>query len=362
MTASTQPKRYTPLSVAIHASPVLRALRAASRTAAEKLVEDSVQDAEKLGDELLILAETVYGMATDSLEPSIEPTTVVFSRPLVDALRTEFIARLNRDRSRRIMSKEMLSVFAAMEELTGISERSDSATEFKQRLDASPDATRAVQEIAHDMRSPLSAILFLVETLRAGQSGPVTPVQERQLGLVYGAALGLSGLADDIMEATRGSLITDVKPQPFSLSEIIHEVTAIVAPVAEEKGLTLRETYPNIDTRVGHAAAVHRVMLNLTNNALKYTQSGSVSIGSTDLDDNRVEFWVEDTGRGIPEHVMAMLFTEFRPGASGMRFSSAGLGLAICRSLLAKMDSCLRVDTAQEQGTRFSFVLDLPTA
>ena len=164
------------------------------------------------------------------------------------------------------------------------------------------------------------------------------------------------------MESTRGSLIADAKPQTFSLSEIIHEVTAIVAPVAEEKGLTLSETYPTVDTRLGHPAALHRVLLNLTNNALKYTQSGQVSLGCADLDGHRVEFWVEDTGRGIPEHVMAMLFTEFRPGASGMRFSSAGLGLAICRSLLSKMESSLRVDTAQDQGTRFSFVLELPPA
>jgi signal transduction histidine kinase len=359
MTASTHQKRYTPLSVAIHASPVLRALRAAARTAADKLVDEGVERAEQHGDELLILAETVYGMATDTLETSVEPTTVVFSRDLIDALRVEFIARLNRDRSRRIMSKEMLGVFAAMEELSAISERSNTPSTFTKRLD-SADAATAVQEIAHDMRSPLSAILFLVETLRSGQSGAVTPVMERQLGLVYGAALGLSNLADDIMEATRGCLIGDVKPEKFSLAEAMHDVCAIVAPVAEEKGLTLRETYPTLDVRVGHRDALHRVLLNLTTNALKYTQQGSVSLGCTEYEDGRVEFWVEDTGRGIPEHVMAMLFTEFRPGASGMRFSSAGLGLAICRSLLAKMESTLRVDTAQDQGTRFSFVLDLP--
>lgn len=361
MTAGTQQKRYTPLSVAIHASPVLRALRAAARTAADKYEQQGIQDAEKLGDELMILAETVYGMATNSLDASIEPTTVVFSRDLVDALRVEFIARLNRDRSRRIMSSEMLAVFAAMEELSAISERAETRTEFKQRLE-SPDANKAITEIAHDMRSPLSAILFLVETLRSGQSGAVTPVMERQLGLVYGAALGLSNLADDIMEASRGSLIADAKPEKFSLAEAIHDVCAIVAPVAEEKGLTLSESYPTLDVRVGHRDALHRVLLNLTSNALKYTQSGGVALGCTEYEDGKVQFWVEDTGRGIPEHVMAMLFTEFRPGASGMRFSSAGLGLAICRSLLAKMDSALRVDTAQEQGTRFSFVLDLPPA
>ena len=86
MTAGTQ-RRYTPLSVAIHASPVLRALRAAARNAADKFEQQGIEGADKLGDELMILAETVYGMATNSLEASIQPTTVVFSRDLVDALR-----------------------------------------------------------------------------------------------------------------------------------------------------------------------------------------------------------------------------------------------------------------------------------
>jgi signal transduction histidine kinase len=361
MTVSGQTKRYTPLSVAINASPVLRALRAAARTAAEKMGERGAQDVERLADELLILAETVYGMATRTLEPSVEATTVVFSRSLIDMLRVEFIAKLRRDHAKRVAQQEMVEVLAAMEEVAAISERADSKTEFSQKIE-SPDAGKAIVEVAHDMRSPLSAILFLVDTLRTGQSGPVTPIQERQLGLVYGAALGLSTLADDIREAQRGSLIADTKPQPFSIAETIHDVTTIVAPVAEEKGLSLREFYPQTDVRLGHGAAIHRILLNLTTNALKHTTTGTVTVGCSDQTGQGVEFWVEDTGRGIPDHVMAMLFTEFRPGASGIRFSAAGLGLSICRSLLAKMNSRLRVDTAQDQGTRFSFVLDLPTA
>lgn len=236
-----------------------------------------------------------------------------------------------------------------------------SANGFVQALESS-DASSALLEIAHDMRSPLSAILFLVETLRTGQSGPITPVQERQLGLVYGATLGLSALASDIVEATRGSLLTDVRAEPFSLSDTIHAVCRIVRPVAEEKKLELRETYCEVDARLGHAAALHRVLLNLTSNALKYTQRGSVSVGCTNLDRDRTEFWVEDTGPGIPDHVIHLLFTEFRPGPGGMRFSSAGLGLVICKRLLASMNSALRVDTAQDQGTRFSFMVKLPPA
>ena len=320
---------------------------------------NNVEGADQLGDELTMLAETVYGMSTDSNSAPIKPTTVVF--PLARSrMRSEFVLRLTKDKTRRIHSPELIAVLAAIEELASVAQ-TPSPNGFVQKLESS-DASNAVLEIAHDMRSPLSAILFLVETLRGGQSGPVTPVQERQLGLVYGAALGLSGLASDIIEATRGNLMSDEEPQPLSVAATIQDVCSIVAPVAEEKKLDLQQTYIHTDVRLGYATALHRVLLNLTNNALKYTPRGSVSVGATDFGDGRIEFWVEDTGRGIPDHVIAMLFTEFRPGASGMRFSSAGLGLVICRSLLAKMSSTLRVDTAAEQGTRFSFVLDMPPA
>ena len=364
-------KRYTPAAVALASSPVLRALRAASRKAFERLVATDTKNADEVGNELALLAETVHAMATDVKTASIAAEHVVYPRALVDLLRSEFIERLKRDKSRRVQPKEIVAVLSAMEELTSVAKPLPKPTVvqtqfvapngFVEKLESS-DASNAVLEIAHDMRSPLSAILFLVETLRTGQSGPVTAVQERQLGLVYGAALGLSGLASDIIEATRGNLMANEKPQPLSIATTIQDVCNIVAPVAEEKQLQLTQTYPPTDVRLGYVTALHRVLLNLTNNALKYTPKGQVAVGATELDWNRVEFWVEDTGRGIPDHVIAMLFSEFRPGASGMRFSSAGLGLVICRSLLAKMNSTLRVDTAHEQGTRFSFILDLPPA
>jgi signal transduction histidine kinase len=366
MTASYQ-KRLTPAAVALDASVVVRALRVASEKAAERLAGTNGNSVEELGNELALLAETVYSLATDGAHGSLTPASFVFSRHLVDALRTEFLARLKKDRQQRIDSKEMLAVLLAMDELANAKNRRTSGQfqrnsgEFEERL-ASSDAMQAVLEVAHDMRSPLGAILFLVETLRTGQSGPMTPVQERQLGLIYGAAFGLSGLANDIMEAARGNLLTEGNPRPFSINDIIQDVSSIVAPMAEEKGLELRQSYPKADGRIGNVSAVHRVLLNLTSNAVKYTDKGSVAIGCTELDESRVEFWIEDTGRGIPDQVLSMLFAGFRPGSVGMRFSSAGLGLAICRSLLEGMSSTLRVDTVPEEGTRFSFILELPKA
>jgi signal transduction histidine kinase len=365
MTASYQ-KRFTPpATVAVQSSTVVSALRAASENAAQRVADSTGGDVDDLHNEMALLAETVFTLAADRNNTAITPAALVFSRPILDAFRTEFLESLKKDRSKRIDSHEMLAVLLTIDELANIKHRSSGEVrrsgEFEERL-ASSDAMQAVLEVAHDMRSPLGAILFLVETLRAGQSGAISAVQERQLGLIYGAAFGLSGLASDIMEAARGNLLTDGSPRPFSLSDIVQDVCAIVAPMAEEKRLELRKTYPTVDGRIGSVAAVHRVLLNLASNAVKYTDKGWVSIGCTELDDNRVEFWIEDTGRGIPDQVLSMLFKGFRPGSSGMRFSSAGLGLAICRSLLEGMNSTLRVDTVPEEGTRFSFVLELPPA
>jgi signal transduction histidine kinase len=234
--------------------------------------------------------------------------------------------------------------------------------EFTRHL-ANPHAINAVMEIAHDMRSPLTSILFLVETLRRGRSGPVTTVQERQLGLIYGAALGLNTLACDVIDAVKGGQrLVDGRPIPFSVAEVILGVCDTVCPISEEKSIPITHVLPSADGRIGYPGAVGRVLLNLMTNALKYTNEGSVTIGATELDETRLSFWVSDTGQGIPEHVMGMLFEGFRPSASGMRFSNAGLGLAICQDFLSAMGTSLKVESKEDLGTRFSFELDLRRA
>jgi len=286
-------------------------------------------------------------------------------RRFVDVFRSELLQRVadcvaNTTNGDAALASEAVMLLAGLEEFVRRTEQTITGR-FVSRLSGA-ESVNAVVEIAHDIRSPLSSILFLVDTIRRGKSGPVSPVQERQLGLVYGAALGLSNLSSDLIDAIRGERLVDGKPVPFSVTEIILSVCAIVEPIGEEKGLPLHATFPEKDGRVGYPSALNRVLLNLTTNALRYTDSGSVAVGCTERPHDRLEFWVEDTGRGIPDSVLAMLFDGFRPGAVGIRFSSAGLGLAICRTLLEAMGSSLAVETSPEHGTRFSFVLDLPQA
>jgi signal transduction histidine kinase len=276
--------------------------------------------------------------------------------PLRNAARAE-----DREETLRVAAPELTRVFDAIEE-PDATRVPDEQEDFTRHL-TDVDAVEAVMEIAHDMRSPLTSILFLVDTLRRGRSGPLTPVQERQLGLIYGAALGLNTLASDVIDAVRGGQrLVDGRPIPFSIAEVILGVCDTVRPISEEKNIEIRQELMSVDGRVGYPVALGRVLLNLMTNALKYTREGSVTVGCAEQTAERVLFWVEDTGEGIPSHVMPMLFDSFRPGAAGTRFSNAGLGLAMCKSFLSAMGSTLELDSVMQRGTRFSFVLELPRA
>lgn len=229
-----------------------------------------------------------------------------------------------------------------------------------------PDGLNLVVEVAHDIRSPLTSIRCLAETLERGNSGPVTEVQRKQLRLIYSASLGLSSMASDVIEmARRGDKLSEQEPVPFSVAETLESVVDMVRPIAEEKGLTVRFAGPPTDQRLGLPIALSRVLLNLTTNALKFTEEGSVEILTRPTSLSQVEFSVKDTGRGISEDALASLYQPFRrssgrSGRSGFFFSGTGLGLAMCRKLLSAMDAELRFETAPDVGTRFYFDLDLP--
>lgn len=297
----------------------------------------------------------------EAIEVTGLPPTLA-SKRMVDLFRRAVLGRLGREGA-SADGVALVSLFAAFERVQEALDR-DAAQRFTNRLSGT-DGTQLVIEVAHDMRSPLGSILFLAERLRTGQSGAVSPIQERQLGLIYSAAFGLSSLASDVIELARGGdRLVDHDPIPFSVSELLQAVRDILQPVAEEKGLALRLTPPETDSRIGYPAALNRVLLNLTTNALKFTAAGSVDVVCRQLSRTAIEFSVRDTGRGIPGPVLDTLFDAFRrrqrPG--DYTFSSAGLGLSICQKLVRAMGGDMKVETEVERGTRFYFQLDLPSS
>jgi len=209
-----------------------------------------------------------------------------------------------------------------------------------------------VVELAHDLRSPLTSIMFLAESMQLGHAGPISEAQRHQLGLIRSAALCLCSMASDVLDLTRrGESLTDSEPTPFLITDVFRAVRDLARPLAEEKGLDLRFLAPALDERVGHDRAVARVLLNLTTNALKYTDQGFVEVAARETSETRIEFSVRDTGPGIDP-------LQETPSVRS-DFSSAGLGLGICRKLVAAMGGELTATNHPQGGTKFSFEIAL---
>ena len=326
--------------------------------------ERAVEHAAGMDEVTLHLAQLCAVIRQQASSQSADLTALprnALSRRLLALVRAAFVERASALPSPD--AAQLLRVLSAIEQV-GLRLEADWSQHFSDRL-SGPDGLELVVEVAHDLRSPLTSILFLAETLQRARSGPVNPVQERQLGLIYSAAFGLSSVASDVIELARGGdRLVDLDPIPFSVTDILESVRDIVQPIAEEKSLAVQLSAPEADFRIGHPVALSRVLLNLTTNALKFTAEGFVEVTAQETGARAVEFAVRDTGRGIPPQSMATLYEPFRrrqkPGEYA--FSGSGLGLSICRKLVEAMGSSLEVETAPGFGTRFHFVLDLPLA
>lgn len=256
---------------------------------------------------------------------------------------------------------EMLPALAALEELRVATEP---AGRHRTALDlGDPASLGLVVELAHDLRSPLTSILFLAEVLRNGRSGELNDLQRRQLGVVYSAAFALTAVADDLIDmARRGECPGREDPAEFSLSELFDGVGRMLGPMAEAKEIELRTVTPREDRRVGRPSAVNRVLVNLATNALKFTERGFVELRADPVGYDDLRFTVTDSGRGIPREARDTLFETFRKSRHrrGFFFSGSGLGLAIARRLVEEMGGRLEYETRIDQGTRFFFTLRLP--
>jgi signal transduction histidine kinase len=333
---------------------LIRALElAADRTATTISLgtkQTRIEVRERLGEVVNWLTGALRSKTSD---PAAMPP--VIAREYVTTLKANFLSELAATPD--LNAGEVVRTLIRLDEAEDAWRRTDRG-KFISRLTGS-DCADAVVAIAHDIRSPLGSILLLVDALRHAERGSPNPIRERQLGLIYGAAFGLSTTVSNLIAAARGDGVVQGKPMPFSVSETMHSVSAIVQPMCEEKGIPLGIEYPENDVRIGHASAIQQSMLNLASNALRYTDAGSVAMGCSEIAGDRAEFWVEDTGPGIPDDVLERLCYGFPPEGVKLRFSSAGLGLAIVRTLVEAMGSSLQVDSGDE-GTRFSFVLSLP--
>jgi len=215
--------------------------------------------------------------------------------------------------------------------------------------------------MSHELRTPLNSIIGFSGILLAGSPGPLNEEQKTQLGMVQKSARHLLGLINEVLDLSKieaGQL--EIRTEPFDLRMVIDKVVLGLMPLAEDKGISLAtHVVPEVGIIDSDRRRVEQILINLVNNAVKFTEEGSVRVDAF-IADGRLTTSVKDTGIGIhPEH-FDVLFESFRQVDSGLarRNEGTGLGLSISRRLAELLGGRIRVESEEGVGSTFSF--DLP--
>jgi PAS domain S-box-containing protein len=215
--------------------------------------------------------------------------------------------------------------------------------------------------MSHELRTPLNSILGFTSLMRDGMVGPLNAEQQRQLGFVHSSGEHLLALINDLLDLSRiESGRMDVAVAPFDFAAVVAEVGHNLRPLLEQKGLRLEIHVPHTLPMVGDRRKCYQVLLNLTNNAIKFTDRGAVRIDAS-AEDGKLAACVSDTGIGIRPEQLRLLFEAFRQldGTPRRLHEGTGLGLHLCRKLLDLMQGEIRVESEFRTGSRFSFTVPL---
>ena len=219
--------------------------------------------------------------------------------------------------------------------------------------------------MSHELRTPLNAIIGFTGTLLMRLPGPLNDEQERQLGIVQWSARHLLSLINDILDLAKiesGKIELHFEAVP--VKEVVKDVAASLAALASEKGLEFTSSVSEDGkSAVTDRRALRQILLNLTDNAIKYTEKGSVRVdvrGTTWNDRPAIVVRVIDTGIGIKPEDRQRLFEAFEQlePLRTRRFEGTGLGLYLCRNLAALLGGALRLTS--EYGSGSTFTLFLP--
>ena len=253
-------------------------------------------------------------------------------------------------------------------ELRESEERYRSLNHARQRAEAASLAkSRFLATVSHEFRTPLNGILGLNSLLL--ETG-LTSAQETYARGVQSSGSALLTLIEDMLDFSRieaGRL--DIRKEPADLDTLVAEVAELLAGRAHQKGIEIAASVdPGMPPLVEvDPARLRQVLVNLAGNAVKFTDSGGVTIAvdveRCEGDRVQIGFSVADTGPGIPPEEAERLFGEFEQADSALtrRHGGAGLGLAISRRIVEGMGGDLRVSPRRGGGSVFGFALDLRT-
>jgi len=238
------------------------------------------------------------------------------------------------------------------------------AQAHQQALEASRYKTELLAKVSHELRTPLGVILGFTEFLHKEMFAPLTAQQKHFTAEVLNSATYLSWLINDLLDQSQieqGKI--RVEAAPFNPQELIKQLNIALKPITDAKGLDFTTTIdPDLpDTINGDQKRLYQILTNLTNNALKFTPTGSVAVSIRRVGADRWAIQVADTGPGISPEAQAQVFAPFWQVDSSLtgKQKGYGLGLSIVKQLVDQMKGRITIDSVEGRGSTFTITLPL---
>jgi PAS domain S-box-containing protein len=243
-----------------------------------------------------------------------------------------------------------------------VAERTAELAVAKERAEESDRLKSAfLAAMSHELRTPLNSIIGFTGIILQQLVGPLNDEQLKQLTMVQDSAHHLLSLINDVLDLSKieaGQLA--VAAEDFDLRDTIHKAVGRVTPLAQQKHLPINVQIADmVNTITSDRRRVDQILLNLLNNAIKFTPSGQVTL-SCEADTQWITIHIQDTGIGIAPGDADKLFKAFQQIETGLsrRFEGTGLGLSICKKLVELLGGRIHAYSAGlGQGTTFTFTL-----
>ncbi len=216
-----------------------------------------------------------------------------------------------------------------------------------------------LQNISHEMRTPMNAIIGFTEIMMQGDEAELD--KSYYLEVIHKSTQQLLGVVNDVVDISmiETGAVEPIRDQ-FELNRMLDELyTSFLPEMKEQLRLVLRKGLPKQTvTLVTDEMKLKRVIINLLNNALKYTHKGQIELGYQ-IKEQQVEFYVKDTGIGIVKELHHSIFERFKQSEIELarRTGGTGLGLSICKGLMDVLGGKIWVESEPHVGSTFYFSL-----